>query len=83
MAIQKREVDFAKEIDDVMAVVVDIIKAVKSKKPLGELAAAEFPALVTAIEGVGQIAEELKASKTTVLETIGFRTGEIAGALLE
>ena len=56
--IEKKEVEFAKELDDVMKLVTKVVKTIKEK---GDYAAI-LPELIAAIEGVGDIDDEFKAS---------------------
>lgn len=82
MAIEDRTVKFAKEVDDVALLFPKIVKAIKSGQGIVELSAGLFQDLVTAVQGVDQIGQELKDNRQVVLETLGYRTGELADAFL-
>lgn len=81
MAIQKKEIEYAKELDDVMVLVVELVKDIKAKKDVAALAAENLPNLMNAIGGLDQIGDEFK-NKPVLLSTIGYRTGELGGALI-
>jgi hypothetical protein len=80
--IQQKQIDFCKEFDDCLALVVNILKAMKAKKPVAEIAASELPDLMNALSGLDQIGDELK-NKKVMLETIGLRIADIVDALVE
>ena len=82
MAIEDRNVKVAKEIDDIMLLVPEIVRQIRAGKGLAELASMEFSALVAAVQGLDQVSAELKADRKVVLQTIGYRSGEIADAFL-
>lgn len=81
MAVKQVTVNVAKELDDVLALVVDVVKQVKAGKSALELAALELPALVSAINGLDQIPAEL-ADLQSVIAGVGVRTGELVAALV-
>lgn len=56
MAIEKKEVEYAKEIDDVMVLVYEVVKVIKEKGNYAEL----VDELVAAVSGADQIKDELK-----------------------
>lgn len=82
MAIEDRSVKVAKEVDDVVALLPKIVKEIRAGKGVVELSATVFGDLVAAVQGVDQVGEELKANRQVVLETIGYRTGELVDAFL-
>jgi hypothetical protein len=82
MAIEKREYDCAKEIDDVLQLVVEVIKDVKDGKGASAIAAENLPGLMTAISGADQALGEHAQNPSAVYATVGKAVGEIAGALL-
>ena len=82
MAIQKREVQFAKEVDDVCVLLVGIVKDLKAKKPAGEVVSGAVPKLIEAISGIDQLGAEQLANRAVFLETIMYRVGELADSLL-
>ncbi len=78
MAIQKKEVEYAKEADDVMALFIETVKNRKQGKPVTEL----FDELMAAIGGIEEVPAEAAEHRKVLLQTIGFRTGELADAFL-
>ena len=71
--IETREVKIAKEINDVMDLVVEIIKMVKTK---GDYSAI-LDDLIPAIEGVSDISAEVKEDIAACINTVGGRAGDI------
>ncbi len=82
MAVQKKEVEYSKEIDDVLVLVVELVKDIKAKKGAAELAAENLANLMNAVGGADQIPAEAKASLAVALQTAGYRSGELVAALL-
>lgn len=82
MSIQKKEVEYAKEVDDVMVLVLELLKDIKEKKPVATLALENLQNLMNAMNGLDQVDEEVKANKAVVLATVGGRMGEIAGVFV-
>ena len=80
--IQNMEKPFAKEADDVGVMLVSIVKAIKSKKPVAEIAAGELQHLINAIAGVDQVVAEGKENPEVMSATIGYHVGSIPGILL-
>ena len=81
MGIQTKQVEYAKEIDDVLVLVVELVKDIKAKKDMSALAAENLPNLMNAIGGLDQVGDEFK-NKQVVLSTVGYRVGELGGALI-
>lgn len=81
MSTAKKEIDFSKETDDVLVLLVGLVKDIKEKKGVSELVSNNLPKLMSAIGDADQIPEEQKDRKV-LLQTIGYRTGELADALL-
>lgn len=81
MAVQKREVEYAKEIDDVAALLVKVLSDAKAGKPAAEIASGAVTELINALAGLDQAGEEAK-NRRVLLQTLGYRTGEMAGILL-
>lgn len=79
MAIVKLEVQKAKEVDEVMNLIVALIKNRKADESLASL----VDELMTALGGIDQITDELKANRLAVLETVGSKLGAIVEALLD
>lgn len=82
MAIEKKEVEYTKELDDAMVLIVELIKDIKAGKEPGMIAAENLPNLMSAIGGADQIGGEVSASMSVALQTVGYRTGELAAALI-
>lgn len=81
MAIEKKEIEIAKETDDCMVLLIGIVKSIKAGKSAGEIAAQELPAFMEALNGANQIGEEAK-SKDAMARTVGMRAGELAAAFI-
>ena len=71
--IENKEVKVAKELDDVLALVEEVVKVVKNKGEYTEL----MDELITAITNVRDIAEESK-DKVAFYNTITLRISSIA-----
>jgi hypothetical protein len=82
MAIEKREVDVAKEIDDVMKAVVEIVKDVKEKKSVADIAMENMQNLIDALSGVDQMGSELEENRAAAMSTVALRVAELADLLL-
>lgn len=82
MGIQQKQIDYAKEVDDVLVLVVELVKDIKAKKDMAALAAENLPNLMNAIGGLDQVGDEFK-NKQVVLSTVGYRVGELSGALID
>jgi predicted ArsR family transcriptional regulator len=80
--IEKKEIEFSKELDDVLVLVIELVKDIKAKKSVAQIGAENIPNLMAAIGNVDQIPAEAK-NKVVTLQTIGYRTGELAAALVE
>jgi hypothetical protein len=80
--IESKQVEYAKELDDALALVVELVKDLKAKKSVTEIAAENLPNLMSAFAGIEQVGAELAANKAVVFQTVGYRTGELAGALI-
>ena len=79
--IEKREVEFAKEIDDVAVLLVELVKDIKAKKGAAEIAGENVKNLMDAIAAFDQIPAEAK-NKLVALQTLGYRTGELAAVIV-
>lgn len=88
--IQDKTLKVAKETDDVMVLFVNTVKTIKAAKAAGKssieiaqaLGVGEIKDLIEAVNGADQIGAENKEDKAVVLATIGYRAGELAGALV-
>lgn len=79
--IQSREVQFCKEADDVLALLVNLVADIKAGKNAGAIMSENVSGLIEAVSGCDQIGVEEKNRKV-FMETIGYRTGDLADALL-
>lgn len=82
MSIQKKEVEYCKEADDVMVLMVNLMKGLKAKKPIAQLGAEELQDLMNAMNGMDGIPEEAK-SKKIMMETVGYRLGDLVDSFIE
>lgn len=82
MAIEKKEVDIAKEVDDVGRLLVELVADIRAKKSVTEIAGENIQNLIDAINGIDQVDDEIKANRKVVMATIGARTGELADAII-
>ena len=82
MAIEKRECEVAKEVDDVAKLLVDLVNDLKAGKDVAAITSENLPGLISAIDGANQMGEEISANRKVALSTIGARLGELADAIL-
>lgn len=73
-----RTIKVAKESDEVLALVVQLVKTVRT----GGDYTALVPALITAIDGVGHVPEEASEALGAVLAAVSTRLSEVVTALL-
>lgn len=82
MSIEEKKIKYAKEADDVMVLVVHLIREARAKKPISEIASGSVAKLVNALSGVDQVGAELAENRKVVLQTVGYRSGELTDAIL-
>lgn len=82
MPILKKEVEYAKEIDDVGALLVGIVKDAKSGKSPAEIASGAVAKLVDALAGIDQMDDEMKGNRKAALQTLALRMSEMVDVLL-
>jgi uncharacterized protein YejL (UPF0352 family) len=82
MAIEKKEVSYAKEIDDVLNLVVGLVNDLKAKKDIALIVSGNLPALLTALDGINQLDAEISSNRLVALQTIGAKLGDLADAIL-
>ena len=80
--IEDRTVKIAKEIDDVGLAIVEIIHDIKAKKPITEIAGENLQNLVAMVNGIDLVDDEYEANRRVAMATMGYRTGEMADALM-
>ncbi len=81
MAIQVRQESYSKEIDDIMVLVVNVVKKIKAGTPIGEVIGGEIQDLMNAIAGSEGVGAELK-DLDVALRTVMARAGELAATLV-
>jgi len=83
MAIAERTEKYAKEIDEVMVLIVDTVKQVKAGVPLQEIALSQIQNALNALSNVDQVPEEFGQNLEVALRTIMARAAELAAALVQ
>lgn len=76
--IEKKEIEFAKEADDVLALIVRLIETIRGGNDYALL----LPELIAAINGADGIPEEL-ANRRVFINTVGLRFGDIIDAFIK
>lgn len=82
MAVQTKNVEYSKEIDDVAFLLVKIVADIRQGKGIAEVVSGAVAPLVDALAGVDQMGAEVSANRKVALQTIGYRTGELTDAIL-
>lgn len=82
MAVVKKDVEIAKEVDDVLGLVVHIIQEAKAGKDVGSIMAGSVQKLIDAVSGVDQVAVELESARKAVYNTAALRLADVVDALL-
>lgn len=82
MAIEKKEIDFAKELGDVMALLTEIVKHFKAGKKPAELPEL-LDELVTAVTGIDQLDDELKENQKAAIATVLLGANDIVDIFLK
>lgn len=78
MGIEKKEVEYAKEIGEVCSLTTEIVATIKKKGDYMAL----MPKLVAAVDGVSEVDDEFKSDRKAALATVGYHSGELVDALL-
>ncbi len=76
--IEKREIEVAKEFDDVLVLFVELMDTIKNKKDYTAL----IPKLMTAIDNFTDIDDEYRASRIAFLRTASIRLVDIVDVFL-
>lgn len=63
--IVKLEIGVPKEMQDVSVLLQNIVKAIKAKKGVAEIAASELADLIAAVEGYDKIGDEVKSPEAS------------------
>lgn len=82
MAIENKQVQVAKEVDDVCELLVKVVSDVRAGKPVADIVSGSVAPLVQALSGVDQVGAELQANRKVALATVGSRLGELVDAIL-
>jgi len=82
MAIEQKSIAIAKEADDVMKLVVEVVKHFRAGKGIKE-AAELLDELMAAIAGADQIDDELRANKEAVFNAVLIGASSIVAELLK
>ena len=79
--LANKEVQYAKEIDDCMVLVVELLRDIKAKKGAAEIAGENLQNLINAMAGMDGIKDELH-NPQVVAQTVGYRTGELVAVFI-
>lgn len=82
MAIETKQIEYAKEIDDATKLLVELVADLRAKKSISEIAAENIPNLLAALDGIDQVDDEFEENRKVALATVGYRAGELTDALL-
>jgi hypothetical protein len=80
--IETKQVQIAKEVDEVFVFLIELVRDLKAKKSITDIAAENLPALMQAMSGLDQIDDEVSKDKFVVGQTAGYRLGELTAVLL-
>lgn len=81
MAVEKIEIEVAKEAMDVMDLIIVLAKDIKAKKSVTEIGADALPKLMAAMQGIDGIKDEVATAAFS--RTIGLKFGELIDALVK
>lgn len=65
MELVTLEVSVPKEMQEISVFIAHLIKDIKAKKAITEIVAGSLPGLMTAVDGYGQLSEEIKSDEAT------------------
>jgi len=82
MAIEKKEIEYAKEMDDLGHALVELVRDIKAKKDIAQIAGENIPTIMDALAGIDKVDDELKANRTVAIQTIGRHLGGLVDAVL-
>lgn len=80
--IEKKELDIAKEADDVMLALIHVIKELKAGQDVMSVASSSLPKLIDAVSGVDQLDDEWKENRAALIGTAAYRLGELVDSLI-
>lgn len=82
MSVIKKEVDIAKELDDVCGLIVSLLSDIKAKKPLSDILSQSVAKLIDAVSGIDQVSSELKDSREAAINAVALNLSKIASVLV-
>lgn len=82
MAKQTIQVEVEKETLDVGLLLAGLIKSVKAKKPVAQIAAEELQDLVKAIDGIEQVPAEYKEDKAAFMKAVLIPVSDAVASLM-
>lgn len=80
--IQKKEVEIAKEVDEVLDFLLGLVKDIKDKKEITVIASDALPNLVKAISDFDQIPLEAK-NVQALAQTVALKLSELVAIFLD
>ena len=80
--IIEKQVKVAKEVDDVMILIVKLVQEIKASKDIAKIAANCLPDLLVAIDGISDVTQEWAEDKGAVISTVLSGASGIANVLL-
>jgi hypothetical protein len=83
MAIQQKQIDYSKELDDVMVLLIALTKDIKAKKSLPDITTDVLPKLISAMDGVNQVGDEISSNHLVAGQTMGYRFGELVETIID
>lgn len=81
--ITKVETTISKDVDDIFALLMEIIRLRKAGKGPMEIASGALDELMEAIDGIGNIDDDWKEDMAAVMRTGAIRAADIAALLME
>lgn len=75
-------VEVSKETSEVGALLVGLVKAIKAKKGIAEIAGEELPALMKAVDGITSVPAEYAEDHAAFLKALMLPMADIASELV-
>jgi len=75
--LKKVELELPKEAYEVKELIVALVKGIKDKKPIAELATSVLPQLLAAVEGVENLDDEVKYAKGGLVKLGALLAAEV------
>ena len=79
MGIESKSVDYAKELDELLFAMEELLKDVKDGKDVSAIAAENLPNVIAAVDKMDQVDDERRSDKDAWYATAGYRLGKIIG----